>query len=364
MKSFSCRNFKAILEVQRLEFFRDKGGLFLSIVFPVFFAISLIVTNNMERSFTLEFGVVNTHSNTQAQVFVDALTSNMGIEAKTVELDSAKKELQEGTLDAIVILPQGEFIKGEKEVELIVSPRYEEFVNLIFEAVRARILEKTGENPKANLQYNISPPDGEVRSEFLFTFPGILALALLQLAMFGTAAPIMQAKERGTLKYLLLTPLKISELLCAQLTIRLGAALIQVGILLAVGMNILDLGVGHWLAVIGVAILGAIMLISIGYAIAGIATNLQVGMAMVLLANFSMAFLGNVFWDPASSDFTLYLSYIIPLTYLSDMFRQVITGVQGLHPLWLDALVIVGFSLVAILFASKTFKFDNQYNNN
>jgi hypothetical protein len=46
------------------------------------------------------------------------------------------------------------------------------------------------------------------------------------------------------------------------------------------------------------------------------------------------------------------------------MFRQVITGVQGLHPLWLDALVIVGFSLVAILFASKTFKFDNQYNNN
>jgi ABC-type multidrug transport system permease subunit len=73
-----------------------------------------------------------------------------------------------------------------------------------------------------------------------------------------------------------------------------------------------------------------------------------------------MAFLGNVFWDPAGSDITLYLSYLIPLTYLSDMFRQVITGVTGLLPLWLDALIILGFSAVAVMFTGKTFKFNNQ----
>ncbi len=360
MSSLSRVGFFSVLKAQRIEFFRDKGGLFLSFVFPIFFAVTLIVNNSLTGNFTLNFGVVDSHQNENSQLFVDVLTENLMINVRSKQLDPALKELNEGDLDAILVIPKGDFISGADEVELIVNPRFKEFISLIMDAVRAQLLDHGSERDQNNLQYQVTVPEDESRSEFTFTYPGILALALLQLALFGTAVPLLQAKERGTIKYLLLTPLTAFQLLSSQLIIRFIVALLQIALLLAVGMYLLDLTLIDWISVLGVACMGIVMLTSIGYAIAGVAPNLQSGMAIVLITNFTMAFMGNVFWAPSAENFSLYFSYLIPLTYLSDMFRQVVTGMPGLLPIWADAAVIIGISLVAIIFTVRTFKFDNQ----
>jgi len=52
------------------------------------------------------------------------------------------------------------------------------------------------------------------------------------------------------------------------------------------------------------------------------------------------------------------VAHVVPLSYLSDLFRQLISGSKGLWPIGVDVAAIVAWSLAAIAIATRTLRFD------
>ena len=345
----------AMLKIQAIELKRDYGALILSFAFPFVFVVSIFLSTVMNPVTKFTFGVVDPSHNGQAQVLVDSLTSTPSVDMRSVSHEDGLAGIKDGTLHALIVVPKGDFLHGAQPLELTVAERYKAIADIIMQATSARLAGKTSAD---RVQFEVVVPDEKQRSDLTYVFPGILAVALLQMGLFVTAVPMLHARDRGTYRYLSLTPLSVPEFLCSQIVFRYLISMLQVCLLLLAGSFMLKLTFGIWAAVIGVASLGVLLMVSIGYLIAGTASGLQLGMAMVTITELGMLWGGGVFSSPKGSALTMTIAHFIPLSYLADMFRQVITDMPGLWPLWLDALAILGWSALALLLTARKFRFD------
>jgi len=361
MKSSPGARIFTMFKIQVTEFSRDFGGIFLSFAFPFMFIASLLATSIMNPVVKFKFGIVDEFQNPQAQVLVNAITATPSVETSSVTREKGISDIKEGLLNAVVVVPNGEFQDGRQPLELIVDDRYQPISDVILQATVARM--EASKNTE-HVRYKVVSPGENVQSEFTFVFPGILAMALLQMGLFVTAVPMLQARDRGTYRYLSLTPLSIPEFLASQIAFRYLIGFTQISLLVFAGSFTLKLSLLTLLSVFAVSAIGVLMMVSIGYLIAGTAPSLQVGMAMVMVAEFGMIFGGNVFWNTNTSDVLFYVAHIVPLSYLADMFRQVITGSPGVWPLWVDGVAIIGWSLLALLLMIRKFRFDAPMNSN
>jgi ABC-2 type transport system permease protein len=364
--SFSVQRSGAFLLAQTREFYREFGTLFLNIIFPLMFVSALIFTHYMSPSFKFEMGVVEVRQDRASQQFVQALAASPSVAIRSLpSREAAAAAVKEGELHAAFVVADARFEQNQGRIDLIVGPRYEDFSRLMLDAARDRMRsgptapDGSGAAPSL-FDYKLSSLDMPEQSDFTFTFPGMLALALVQLGLFATAVPLLQARDRGTLKYLSLTPLTRAELLIGQLGMRVTIALVQIAAILAAGSMVVSLSGAQWAATMGASLLGVLLLVSIGYAIAGCAGSLQSGMAIILFANFSMLIGGNIFMDPSASTIQYAAACIIPISYLADLFRQIITGQAGLWPIWVDVAAVLAWSALAIAIALRTFRFDTD----
>ena len=354
--NISLQRAAAVLRMQTREFLRDFGSVFLSFVFPLLFVMALVASNLVSPTMRFTFGVVDPHRNPGAAELMSAMTSP-GLTFRTVDEARGRAELQDGKLQALLFIPRASLHSGEGTIDALTDTQNEGVVRMALDAARARLLLADSAGKAAYpVQLNTFSRPSDLK--FAFIFPGMLALALVQLGMFATATPLLKARERGTLRYMLLTPLTVTELLIGQVGMRIGVALLQVALLLAVGALLVPLSVLQWLAVAGVSMLGVAMMVAIGYALAGLPRSLEAGMAMIMIANFVMMFGGNIFWDPQGSVALQVVAHLLPASYLADAYRQLIGGREGLWPLWLDIAVMAGWTALAVAFAVRTFSFD------
>jgi ABC-2 type transport system permease protein len=174
--------------------------------------------------------------------------------------------------------------------------------------------------------------------------PGMLGVALLWLGLFGTALPVVQQRATQVLRRLSVTPLRPANILTAQICWRVTVALLQAGLFLLVGYFAFQVGVvGSKLLFIAVVSLGALVFISLGYLMAGLASSEEALMGMVQLANFPMMFLsGGLVPDEMLPSFLQPVAKLMPLTYLTDALRQLMVDAPPVHPLWLDCAVLAG----------------------
>lgn len=351
--SVSKRKIAALFSVQFKEFYRDFGSIFFSFAFPMIFVAMLVISNNNGAAYKFKVGIIDEYSNPLTFELVETLSENISIQAEVADRENVTQRLADGDLHALLVVPEGNFLAGDSKLDLVVDERFEEFSRVLVEAISARIL-----NVEASDSYTVSRPSIESQSEFSFIFPGMLALALLQLGLFATASPILRARERGNLRYLLLTPLKVSELIFSQISMRTCVALTQVALLLAVGSLVVDISLLDYFMIMAVSLLGAVMLISIGYFIAGVVPSQDFGMTLIMFTNFAMMFGGNIFWDVDANPVMKYASYLVPVSYLSDIYRQLISGVSGVWPIWIDVAALFAWTALAVFLATKTFKFD------
>jgi ABC-2 type transport system permease protein len=186
--------------------------------------------------------------------------------------------------------------------------------------------------------------------------PGLLGIALLWLGLFATALPLMQLRAAHVLRRLSVTPLRPGTMLSAHIAWRVTVGLLQAGLILLVGYLVFGVGVeGNKLLFAGAVILGALMFVSLGYVMAGLAPSEEGLMAMVQLVNFPFMFLsGGLFPVEMLPSFLKPVVNISPLTYLTDALGQLMTGAPPLHPLWLD-FTVLGVSLAVFLMLGVRF---------
>jgi ABC-2 type transport system permease protein len=199
-------------------------------------------------------------------------------------------------------------------------------------------------------------------SEGLMTFfvPGVLAMSLMQLGIFGSLT-MVSLRERKILKRLGATPLPRRILVLSQVVMRLIIAVIQAIIILAVGRLAFDVEIGDQYGLMAAFILlGGLTFVAIGYLVASFARTEASGTAIVQVIQFPMMFLSGIFWpiDLAPS----WLIPVIkssPLTYLGDALRQVmVEGSSKLFQLEVNALVLTGWLVFSLLVAFRYFRWE------
>ena len=347
-----------LCEMNVREFYRDPVAAFFSFVFPLLFLLLFGITEAVRRPPTFQFGIVASNADRRMDRFAELLAAYEPINTDRVTLAEGSRRLRDGTLGALLITPAAPPAHAAFTVRLVVDDRWATFARMAVDSARGRMAQEES-GAAFPVDYTVEKPATGTMSDFTFIFPGLIAMALLQLGLFATATPLLRARDRGTLRHLSTTPVSRVGLMMSQLLPRFTIALLQLALLMGLGGLLFHVHIaGSWIALCLATALGAVMLIATGYALAGLVPSMESGLVIVMLANFAMLFFGEVFFDLSRVPFLRPLVHAVPLSYLSDLLRQIVGGGGGLSPSWVDVLALVAWTTVAVTIATWRFRFD------
>jgi ABC-2 type transport system permease protein len=185
-------------------------------------------------------------------------------------------------------------------------------------------------------------------------------MSLMQLGIFSTAPALVALREQQVLRRLGATPLPRATLLAAQVAYRLTVAAVQAFVLLAVGSFAFGVNIlGSPALLAGLILLGALLFVSAGYLVAGLANTQDSANGLAQVISFAMLMLSGLFFPleilPA---WVRPVARLLPLTYLADALRQVMVGGTPLFPLATDALVLAGWLAAVCVLAIRYFRWE------
>jgi ABC-2 type transport system permease protein len=190
-----------------------------------------------------------------------------------------------------------------------------------------------------------------------YLVPSILGMSLMQLGIFS-AIPLVGDRQKLILKRLSATPLRRWQLIGSNIIMRLLIGLAQTTIIVAIGAAVFDVKItGSLLAVAGLALLGAVTFISLGYVIASFAKTEDSANGMVSAIQFPLMFLSGTFFPIDVMPGALQsVARFLPLTYLSDAMRQVMVNGAAFAPLGVCVAVLAGWSIVCFGISARFFR--------
>ena len=346
------------------EFMRNRMTLFWNLAFPVLFIVlfGLIFSGGGSPSYTA--GVVDQDHSAMSQqlvgIFKQAFAVKMG------SLADEHTALQKGQIDLEIVIPAGlsqNFTqKQTTNIQMFYDPSRNQTDGQIKVSIMEGVLQQFNQHvvplaPPVQLQPNTINTTPLRNIDYLV--PGILAMAILQLGLFGTAMPIVQLRQQQVLRRLSATPLPRWQVMLSQVLMRLTIAVFQAVVIVGLGAVAFHVAVGNPIGLLGVVLLGASTFIGLGYMIASVASTVDAANGITQALNFPMLFLSGIFFPlTLMPDFLKPLIYALPVTYLADLARQVMIGSTPTFPLMVDILVLAAWTIGTTLLSVRFFKWE------
>lgn len=236
-------------------------------------------------------------------------------------------------------------------LKMIIRNKQALYFSLILPAVIMLIFKVVAGNSKVN---GMSYVD--------FVVPGLITMSLLQMTIFSIAFVVAQQREKGVLKRLLATPMRPVDFMAAQVFTRLIIGLVQVLLLVSVAILALNYRMnGSFLAVILVAALGVLVFLSLGFIISGIAKTVETVPAIANMILFPMIFFGNIFFPLDNLPKWLKpVAQVLPIKYLADALRNIMTLGHSLWDVKKDILGLVVWLAIFLVIAARVFSFSTK----
>jgi ABC-2 type transport system permease protein len=355
------------------EFTRDRLAMFWTIGFPVFFILLLGMVFNRSSTLSHKIGVANLDNGPASTDLLAALQSEEIFEIAEGEQERLLQKLKEGDYKVVITIPAdfSETMQAGKPAEVIV---YYDEVEVIFDPSSQTTAQKVltilrhliddfehqfSQNPRLINLSEKSIATNSLRSIEYF-LPGILGMSLMQLGLFGTAPQLVQLREQQILRRLGATPLSRVTLLGSQVLLRITFVGIQLSLIILVGVMVFGVSIeGNILHVIGISIMGALLFVALGYLISGIANTQESVHGITSFLNFPMLFLSGLFFPiEYLPKWILPISSAIPLTYLVDALRQIMTDIPGQFSMGLDLTVLGTWLLGCTILAIRLFRWE------
>lgn len=355
------------------EFVRDRMTIFWTLAFPILFIVLFGIIFSV-GSTTYNIGIVNNDSGGLGQALVQTFkddksgnTHVFSVQTYSTQ-DAAVNALKAGKQDLVLVVPANLSDAASSPVPTTLDVFYDPSqsasaqikLGLVqgiisgFAAQHLQSVPKLSAVPQSIATHNLTAID--------FLIPGILAMSLMQLGLFGTAPPLVSLRQDGVLRRLGATPLPRWTLLVSQVLLRLTIGVVQTALIIGLGVAAFNMHMeGNWLALVGIVLLGALAFVGMGYLIAAFARTVEAASGITSAVNFPMMFLSGIFFPIASLIGVPVLAVIIkilPLTYLGDALRQI--TVQGApdFPLTVDIAVLAGWFIVCSLLAIRFFRWE------
>jgi ABC-2 type transport system permease protein len=353
---------------QGREFLRDRSGVLFVLLLPVAFGAFFGLAFSGGGDFTLQLGVVNEDRGPTGGQIVSNLTvkeSQSGFAFSVGEREDLMAKLEQGELHVLLVLPErlSEAIYSGQAVEAHVfydsaSPNSSNIGVGMVRTLLDEINLMLSGSPRI-LEMELNPIQTNPLRSVDFFMPGMLGVALLWLGVFGTAQPIVTQREAQILRRIGVTPISRGTILAAEVGWRVTVGLMQTVLFLMVGYFGFGVGVADWPPFIGATLLGTLVFVSLGYALAGVGRSTESTMAIAQLINFPMMMLsGSIFMAEMLPDFFKPIMEVLPLTYLADLLRVTMVGAPAKYSMAMSFMVLGGWLVILVVAAVKLWRWE------
>ncbi len=359
------RIFRKMFLANFKEFFRDRASLFWMFAFPLIFTFIFGLVFSGNGGTTHSIGLAVERRTPVNARLIESFKEISSFKVSTGTLDEELEELKEGNRRMVLKLPgitEGDVRnRVTSRVELFYSKGETRTNQALISAIREIFtgIERNITGDKPLFQLDSTPLETRELSEFDYVMPGILAMALMQLGLFGVFQ-FMSLRENKVIRGLAVTPLPRDTLFESEVALRLLVAIIQTFLIVLVGRAVFGVQiVGNLLLLAGLVILGAATFVSMGYMLASFSRTLEGGRNLIQTVQFPMMFLSGIFFPvEMMPDYIRPVVQAIPLTYLGDALRQVMVGFTPEYALLTDVLVLTGWLIVSTALAVKFWKWE------
>ena len=185
-------------------------------------------------------------------------------------------------------------------------------------------------------------------------------MSIMQMGIFGVAFGFVSLKKRGIIRRLSVTPIKPVDFILAQVVMRVFVLMLQIALMVAVGMLFLHFHfAGNIFSMFLIGALGAVVFLSLGFAIAGISKSRRSGcpaceyhLLFPYCSSLAFSLTAQAFPDSSSHH------RFFPLTHLADAMRAVAIDSASLVDVWPQLLGLVVWGILTCALAVKLFRWE------
>lgn len=188
----------------------------------------------------------------------------------------------------------------------------------------------------------------------------ILMVSFLSLAFLGTAVPLVSLRGQGTLRLLGTTPLKRSVFVLSQSPARFGLGLLQMVLVISVTFYLGYLDFAHLPRLIVTALLGLIMLFSLGFLIGSRARNAEATTTVVsLLLPVALMLSGAVIPMQVFPESVVRVLEWLPTTVLANSLSTDLVGSNAGLSIGVSWAAMAVVAIIAAWITTKIFRWDS-----
>ncbi len=348
-------------------YFRNKTAVFFTMFFPlIFIGIFALISNKQSAKLNIDV-IYNSKSQIESE-FVNVLknsnifniTVSNNYNTSYTNLVNNNNEdillnITQSNNSKINVLAMYDQLNSDSPQTgiSILNSFANSFNNTVFEEInRTTIPQTVTVNTQSIQTKNLKYID--------FIIPGIMGFSLMQLGLFSVAFAFTTMKKTGALKRLHATPVNLYLFIIAQSISRIIVGFLQELIIVLLALDFLGFHMyGNIFLYFLVLILGSIVFIGIGLAVAGYAKDENQAAPIANLISLPMMFFSGVFFS--SSLLPSYIRNIVqflPLTFLNNALRDIANKGATLGQIRTDLLGLLCWGVIAIVIAVRLFKWE------
>ena len=347
---------------------RNRQALFWTFFFPVLLMFLLGVVFGQSGSFTTKLAIVNQDKSPMGAAMVSAFQKVDALKVSTVAGEKqALKSLKNGDYAAVLVLPAGlqqRFGKGSSALPFYYdnsSLAQAGTVTMVTQqVVNGFAQQASGAQPKFELRSR-----GIASSSFnyiSFLVPGVVAMALMTMGIYGVSGSFVAYRQRGVLRRLKATPMPLPSFIGSRVLVYLFLALIQAGLVIGVGVVAfhVHMAPGPTLARMAVlALIGSGSFVSIGFFVAAISKNVESAAALGQVIGTPMMFLSGIFFPMDNAPAWIQpVVKAMPLYYLANAMRDVMIKGFALWAVRWDIMILLVVTAVFFVFSVRFFRWE------
>ncbi|AGN15951.1 MULTISPECIES: ABC transporter permease [Methanobrevibacter] len=212
---------------------------------------------------------------------------------------------------------------------------------------------------KSSISIQINKIYGDIKY-IDFLVPAVLAMTVMMSCMMGMGAAIAGERETGELARLFMTPTSVATVIGGKILAKLSVEMMRAIVLLVAAIILFSITIkGGILQTLLLLFIGALCFVGFGVALSARAQTQEDYSQMVMPFSMPMMFVSGVFYPIETMPWIFQkIAYIFPLTYLNDAMRAVMIQGRPLSSVWLDILILLGFTLLFFLIGVKRFNRD------
>lgn len=346
----SYKRFLALLSTRNKEFIRDRSSLSWNILMPVLIVAGFSFAFSGEIGTQYKVGVINkATATTQATEFLNLKYIDF------YSVDDGAGKVSDKIQRAITKVQR-------HQVDLLFDANKQQYwINT--ESPNGYLIEKILLGLNINVSENAFKKQTVTGKQIRYidwVIPGILSMNMMFSALFGVGFVIVRYRKNGMLKRLKATPITAFEYLSAQIASRIMLIIVVTAFVFYGTHFFVDFVMnGSHLSLFLVFALGALSMISLGLIIAARITSEETAGGLLNLFSWPMMFFSGVWFSlEGAAPVMQNIAEIFPLTHVTASARAIMIDGASLVDISYHLFVLLGQSIVFLLFGAWYFKWD------